>query len=516
MQFTKRILHSPLHILLIAVYPTLFLYLNNIDGLPKGIFIRPLIISCIFSILLFTLIFYSCKHINKSGIIASFLLILFFTYGQVYHLLLNREWHGWVLAGHKIGVTTYLAPLYLVGTLFGLYCFRKMRGNFTNSTIFFNITSLVLVGMTLFNILGYKNNIHGAVQPDIDITLKANDSKPDIYYIILDAYPRADILKHYYNHDNGPFINKLEALGFNVLEKSQSNYNLTQASIRSTLEMEYIDKIYSNYKDFLVDTKLNGLRYSSLLRILHNNGYKTNAFKTGCFETELNDSPYITTIFQKFIDYNRFEDVLLRSTPFISFFNIMPVANYFHRNRQLFILDTLPKFSKREGPNFIFAHLVCPHSPFVFDASGNWINWNPRNQDIFLLEENIDVNYFMSVKDLFADQVTYINNRLLQIVELIIKNSEREPVIIIQSDHSDRISCVLPNYNGSLQFYNLSAIYLPNGRQHEIPPDTSNINTFRYVFNYVFDTALPILPSKHYNHWSEKPLVSDFTNDHLK
>jgi hypothetical protein len=47
-----------------------------------------------------------------------------------------------------------------------------------------------------------------------------------------------------------------------------------------------------------------------------------------------------------------------------------------------------------------------------------------------------------------------------------------------------------------LKTYNLSAIYLPNGRQHEIPSDASNVNTFRYVFNHVFNTGLPILPNK--------------------
>ena len=46
---------------------------------------------------------------------------------------------------------------------------------------------------------------------------------PDIYFIVLDGYARADVLAKYYGFDNGPFIGGLRQRGFQVSEASRSN-----------------------------------------------------------------------------------------------------------------------------------------------------------------------------------------------------------------------------------------------------------------------------------------------------
>ena len=62
-------------------------------------------------------------------------------------------------------------------------------------------------------------------------------SLPNVYFIILDAYGRGDMLRKYLNYDNGAFLNALEKRGFVVLEKSQTNYPVTFLSIAATLNM---------------------------------------------------------------------------------------------------------------------------------------------------------------------------------------------------------------------------------------------------------------------------------------
>ncbi len=397
-----------------------------------------------------------------------------------------------------------------------------MRGDFTNSTIFFNITSLLLVCMAAFNILTYENKIKDPSSQHNGITLKTSNSKPDIYYIVLDGYPRADILKKYYNYDNSLFLERLESLGFNILEKSQSNYNYTLFSIRSTLEMEYIDNLFSNTKEYLANNRLNGLRRTKVLEILYNSGYKTNAFKTGFYLSELNNSPYIKSILENHSGINPFDSIVLKTTAFLAISQLIPWEKYYHRERQLFILDSLPKFSKEEGPNFVFAHIMCPHQPFIFDVNGDWVNSFQPKMRLFAeppLRNDKDKEL---IEKYYCNQITYLNNRILRVVESILKNPDKESVIIIQSDHSDRtLSTYLSKRNPSVMFYNLSAIYLPNGRQHEITPDASNVNTFRYVFNHAFNTKFPILPNKHYflvrkNKSSTLELMPDFTNDFIK
>ena len=38
--------------------------------------------------------------------------------------------------------------------------------------------------------------------------------EPDIYYIVLDSYGGADVLKDSYSYDNSEFVNDLQELGF--------------------------------------------------------------------------------------------------------------------------------------------------------------------------------------------------------------------------------------------------------------------------------------------------------------
>lgn len=63
--------------------------------------------------------------------------------------------------------------------------------------------------------------------------------KPNIYFMVLDAYARADTLKEALGFDNEPFITELRNLGFFVPRRSFSNYPATNASVGSMLSMEY-------------------------------------------------------------------------------------------------------------------------------------------------------------------------------------------------------------------------------------------------------------------------------------
>ncbi|XUJ36837.1 hypothetical protein ACQ5SK_21110 [Bradyrhizobium japonicum] len=62
---------------------------------------------------------------------------------------------------------------------------------------------------------------------------------PNIYWIVLDGYPRQDVLAEDFNFDNGDFIQSLRGLDFAVLGKSRSNFPATVNSISSTAGLDY-------------------------------------------------------------------------------------------------------------------------------------------------------------------------------------------------------------------------------------------------------------------------------------
>ncbi len=63
-------------------------------------------------------------------------------------------------------------------------------------------------------------------------------NRPDVYYIILDAYGRSDVLKDKVGYDNAGFIYFLKNKGFYVANCSLSNHNHTQLSVATSLEYE--------------------------------------------------------------------------------------------------------------------------------------------------------------------------------------------------------------------------------------------------------------------------------------
>ena len=62
---------------------------------------------------------------------------------------------------------------------------------------------------------------------------------PNIFWIVLDGYPRQDVLKEEFAFDNSSFIQSLSSLDFVVLGKSRANLPATANSISSTVNTDY-------------------------------------------------------------------------------------------------------------------------------------------------------------------------------------------------------------------------------------------------------------------------------------
>ena len=63
---------------------------------------------------------------------------------------------------------------------------------------------------------------------------------PDVYFIVLDAYARNDVLTEVYETDTSAFLDTLRDEGFYVADESYSNYAMTHLSLAATLNMRYL------------------------------------------------------------------------------------------------------------------------------------------------------------------------------------------------------------------------------------------------------------------------------------
>jgi len=134
------------------------------------------------------------------------------------------------------------------------------------------------------------------------------------------------------------------------------------------------------------------------------------------------------------------------------------------------------------NPVFVYAHILLPHFPFLFDSDGT-IKPYEKNLPDDLTQE-------------YISQLQYTDSMILEIVEKLV-NNEYPPIIIIQSDHGLRTNPNIDDYDSMEQsFSNFSAFYFPNVEFTNKNQVITAVNTFRILFNENFGTNYELLENK--------------------
>ncbi|MEF9427351.1 MAG: hypothetical protein L0956_09360, partial [Candidatus Mariimomonas ferrooxydans] len=238
-----------IHPYLFAIFPILFIYSHNIGQLSMISFsevLIPLAIILGFTIItmvVFWLIFK--RDMYKAGVVTSIFLILFFSYGRIYELIVGFKIGNFIIGGHR-----YLSVFWLILFIVGVFFTVRTKVNLRNLINILNIISVVLVLFPLVNIGIYNFNTRdvrrgpeAVSQEEVTAVVENQDELPDIYYIILDGYAGSDSLEEFYDYDNQEFTSFLTEKGFFVASKSRCNYPWTYLSLASSLNMEYINSL---------------------------------------------------------------------------------------------------------------------------------------------------------------------------------------------------------------------------------------------------------------------------------
>ena len=135
---------------------------------------------------------------------------------------------------------------------------------------------------------------------------------------------------------------------------------------------------------------------------------------------------------------------------------------------------------KTNIPKFVYAHLMMPHYPYYFDSQN-------RPLPIEKLLPGQETN-----KENYVEYLQYCNSRILDLVDNIITNSDRPPVIMLLGDH--RLPGKGPKKKRhGYAFMNLNAIYLPEKNYSGFYDNISNVNQFRVLLNKEFEQHLSLL-----------------------
>ena len=138
--------------------------------------------------------------------------------------------------------------------------------------------------------------------------------------------------------------------------------------------------------------------------------------------------------------------------------------------------------------------------PYIWNADGSTIPWNKRG--------NTPENYI--------SQLNFTNTKISELVTEIAKQSNREYIIILQSDEGPRVVDLgFENtlaHEEALQIHGriLNALYFPDMEKSKSLTFTTPVNTFRHIFNHCFGMNLDILPDQAYLHGGNK--IFNFTD----
>ncbi|MDP8237005.1 MAG: hypothetical protein P9M08_11525 [Candidatus Erginobacter occultus] len=481
-----------LHPLFFALFPVLFLFSHNRgEALAPVQVLMPLAFSLLAALLLWGLVSLVWKNRRKSALAVSLAVVLFFSYGHFHNALT-----GVTVAGLNLWQHRYLLGAYGIILLLAVFWTVRTRKKLDKLTAILNLVSVTLVAISLLNISIHAIRRAGPVRPPEEAAVgetfsapAAGGDLPDIYYIILDAYAHEETLKEIYGYDNSEFINFLEEKGFYVAARGRSNYPFSAPSISSSLNFEYLDYLRGRDGDnpeisvafyYLIEN-------NKAVQFLKSRGYKFVHFDSGWSGNERNRHADLQL---RYGYGNEFAVVLAQTTLLLPFRRVLNLLAGDHRKRILGIFAGIAEVHRTvPGPKFVFAHLVCPHGPYVFGPQGE-----EREVDMVSLTRP-------GRHRAYLDQVQFVNLKVEELLEVLLAPSERLPVVIIQGDHGP-IS-VGGFKDPSDRFLRermriLNAYFLPDNGKDLLYPTITPVNTFRLIFNLYLGQDFPLLPDRSY------------------
>ena len=338
-----------------------------------------------------------------------------------------------------------------------------------------------------------------------DGDFSAFQERPDIVYLVLDRYAGASTLERAYGFDNGPFLEELERRGFGVARDAWANYFKTALSLTSSLSMDFLDtQRFDATGSAAFDPIHRALRDHLPVPVtLTSLGYEYVHVASYWEPTATNADADIVVRYQ---DITEFEAVV-RSTTMLMLLEPPeppdrdPETIHFPslaRETTLFAFDAVEDAAARPGPTFVFAHVLVPHPPYVFDTDGSL----PTAQEAQQRGE----------QERYVRQLQWTNVRVLQMVDRLLDVPQAErPVIILQADEgpfpdgyrlggADFAWLEATPDEIAHKFAILNALHLPGVEpaQAGLTDRTSPVNNFRIVLNAYFEAGLPLLPDRVY------------------
>ncbi len=355
------------------------------------------------------------------------------------------------------------------------------------------------------------------------------DTLPSVFHIVADGYSRNDVLQDVYGYDNSAFTSRLRELGFAVSDRATTPYGQTLLAVNSVLSMNYLNDYIAALES---DGELEPARLRKVLKrffytapvlqLFEEMGYYLVMTETDYPPLNNPEADYFLESKTDPFALTFYEHALLTTTPFSvgSTRSALLLQAAMESNRKLIFALGPHDYGRMEKPLFVLTHVLSPHPPFTIDRDGvpqrdsaarsdgnRWIGDNPERRRQY--------------HDRYLEKLQYTNGALMRHVEGLIENFDGPKVIIIHGDHGGGL--YLNHDDGSAtclkeRFSPFLAVYASDRRVTDALGDDMNlVNLYRVLFNEIFDTDLPALPSRSFfAPWEDPTQLQEIAPERLE
>jgi hypothetical protein len=497
----------PVHPIALAIYPVVFLYGENLGEASPTDLVVPLLAVLAGTLALYGLLRLVLRSTARAALAASLLVIAGLEYGRIATAL-----DGTPLSGGRLLVAITVA------TLVGLVLIVRTRRDLTTVNRILDVLSVVLVVVASTGVLAWEVPRALGSRPSAaaDVPSAGNGSsgearpKRDIVYVVVEDIGSPGILARHYGLTDPHAFDWLDELGFEVVERSATNYGKTIHMLASTFNMEYLDGVagqmgvasgdYHPLFDLVDD--------NAVARFLKGQGYRyihIGSWWDPTEESSLADVNYgvsaTSDFLAAFVDTTVVPEVIDRLPRLgIRLPGVDPKGVQAQYDGAIEGFGRILDVADAPGPKFVFAHLLIPHEPFVFNEDGSRVTPAQTRS--------------RTAAQQFLQQALYTNRRLEEIARALLDRPEAErPIVIIQTDEGPNPPRFVANedtfdWRGAtdeelqIKFGVLNAFYLPglSDTDAAIEPTMTTVNTFRFLFDRYFGADLPLLPDRLYQY----------------
>lgn len=330
------------------------------------------------------------------------------------------------------------------------------------------------------------------------------EKKRNVYYFLVDAYARQDVLSDLMSFDNEAFLSYLRANGFAVQGGAASNYQATSNSLSATFNMEYVPDDPHALKGH--NPTVSWFKKAGYSYIVAPPGVWE---KTGCDGQE---DFCIQTSRPK-----EFERTVAALTPLPTVMKKVFGKRNFLLTTESYLEpeDLIERFGSMPEPRLFFGHFGGVHDVIY-------------RQDC---KTSIPIASEMRTSKItrrYVWSVDCTNRQLMKMLDAISANDE-DAIVILQADHGARYGMYKPvtkeevfesrkvrnKTEFKIGFGILSAIRLPESCGGPIPDDLTPVNNFRMVIACLAGGVPTLLPNKHFASSGDKGEFKPLDKDGL-